>query len=222
MAKRTAANTNTKPKKFCFVLMPFAKEFNDVYNLGIEPACKAAGAYCERLDKQIFTEPMLERIYNQISKADLVIADMTTANPNVYYEVGYAHALGKKTLLIISAAEEIPFDLKHFPHIVYSESITDLQGQLRRKVKYYVDLPDDSVPREFPVEITISRLRAFDRRKKGQSQSSIRFTVNAKNLSSRTLSNDSLAIGVMIGEPFQRSVVFISGRGNWVAKGLIF
>jgi len=84
---------NTTPKAFCFILMPFHEDFDDIYRLGIKDACTAAGAYCERVDEQTFHERILDRIYNQIAKADLVIADMTGRNPNVFYEVGYAHAL---------------------------------------------------------------------------------------------------------------------------------
>ena len=96
--------------------MPFSGEFDDVYQLGIKEVCKSAGAYCERVDEQIFHESILERVYNQIAKADFIIADMTGRNANVFYEVGYAHALGKRTILLTRGAEDIPFDLKHFPH----------------------------------------------------------------------------------------------------------
>jgi nucleoside 2-deoxyribosyltransferase len=90
----------TTPKPFCFVLMPFSESFSDIYELGIKEACNDAGAYCERVDEQIFQERILDRIYNQIAKADIIIADMTGKNPNVFYEVGYAHALGKNTILL--------------------------------------------------------------------------------------------------------------------------
>lgn len=132
---------STAPKPFAFVLMPFDEAFEDVYKLGIKPACQAAGAYCERVDEQIFDERILDRIYNQIAKADIVIADMTGRNPNVFYEVGYAHALGKLTILLTKNADDIPFDLKHFPHIVYGAKISLLQGELEKRVKYFVEHP---------------------------------------------------------------------------------
>ncbi len=74
---------STKPKPFVFVLMPFESKFDDIYKFGIKGAANEVGAYAERLDEQIFTEGMLDRIFNQISKADVVIADMTDRNPNV-------------------------------------------------------------------------------------------------------------------------------------------
>lgn len=128
----------TAPKKFCFILMPFAEHFDDVYQLGIKQSCIDAGAYCERVDEQIYQESMVERIYNQISKADIIIADMTDRNPNVFYEVGYAHALGKTTILLTKDAEDIPFDLKHYPHIVYNGKISYLKEELTKRIKWFI------------------------------------------------------------------------------------
>ena len=121
--------------------MPFDERFSDVYQIGIRESCEAAGAYCERVDEQIFQERILDRIYNQIAKADLVIADMTGRNPNVFYEVGYAHALDKCVILLTQKAEDIPFDLKHFPHIVYGDKLVDLRDSLTKKLKWFIDNP---------------------------------------------------------------------------------
>lgn len=63
---------NTRPKPFVFVLRPFASEFDDIYQLGIKVACDKAGTYAERVDEQIFQGSILERVYNQISKADII------------------------------------------------------------------------------------------------------------------------------------------------------
>jgi len=68
-----------------------------------------------------------------------VIADMTGRNPNVFYEVGYAHALGKTTILLTNNSDDIPFDLKHYPHIIYNNRIKQLKDELTTKVKWYVD-----------------------------------------------------------------------------------
>lgn len=132
----------TSPKPFVFVLMPFKEEFTDVYELGIKPACKAAGAYCERVDEQIFEGSIVERIYNQIAKADIVVSDMTGKNPNVFYETGYAHALGKRTILLTQKVEDIPFDLKHSPHVDYGKGTSALKRELKKRVKYFIDNPE--------------------------------------------------------------------------------
>jgi hypothetical protein len=130
---------STAPKPFVFVLMPFATEFNDIYTFGIKGAAEEIGAYAERLDEQIFAENILERLYNQINKADVIVADMTGRNPNVFYEVGYAHALGKIVLLLTKNTDDIPFDLKHYPHIVYGGSIVHIRSELSKRLIWAID-----------------------------------------------------------------------------------
>jgi nucleoside 2-deoxyribosyltransferase len=113
---------STPEKLFAFVLMPFEDRFDDVYRLGIKAAVEELGMIAARVDEQVFhNEGILERIYNQIDAADFIIADMTSRNPNVFYEVGYAHAKRKTCILLTSNAADIPFDLKHQRHIVYWE-----------------------------------------------------------------------------------------------------
>ena len=131
----------TQPKSFVFVLMPFSAGFDDVYELGIKAACDEAGAYCERVDKQIFTENILDRLINQIAKADIVVADMTGKNPNVFYECGYAHALGKTVILLTQDVADIPFDLQQYPHIVYKGRITDLKSELVKRLSFFMAHP---------------------------------------------------------------------------------
>ncbi|HEY9285915.1 MAG TPA: nucleoside 2-deoxyribosyltransferase [Pyrinomonadaceae bacterium] len=120
----------TSPKPFVFVLMPFRADLRDVYLYGIKAAADEVGAYAERVDEQRYAEGILDRIYNQINKADVIVADMTGQNPNVFYEVGYAHALGKIVLLVTQNTDDIPFDLKHRHHIVYGGSIEKLRQEL--------------------------------------------------------------------------------------------
>lgn len=129
---------STRPKPFVFVLIPFERKFEDIYKFGIKGAANEVDAYAERLDEQIFTEGMLDRIFNQISKADVIVADMTGRNPNVFYEVDYAHALGKIVLLLTQKSDDIPFDLKHRQHTVYSGSIDTLKSELVTKLQWAI------------------------------------------------------------------------------------
>lgn len=132
---------DTKPKVFVFVLMPFSEDFTDIYEVGIKQACRDAGAYCERVDEQIFVESILERVYNQIAKADVIVAEMTGRNPNVFYEVGYAHALNKQVILLTQKAEDIPFDLMHYPHVIYGGKIAELKRHLEPRVRWCIENP---------------------------------------------------------------------------------
>jgi len=129
----------TAPKPFVFVLMPFSGKFHDIYKFGIKAVADDVGAYAERVDEQIYTEGILDRIFNQINKADVIVADMTGRNANVFYEVGYAHALNKIVLLLTQDADDIPFDLKHRQHIVYGGSIDELRTQLLPRLVWAVE-----------------------------------------------------------------------------------
>ncbi|MDX2328710.1 hypothetical protein GOL43_24110 [Sinorhizobium medicae] len=120
----------TLVKPFAFVLMPFAPEFDDIYKLGIQKLAEEKGVVAERVDEQIYSETMLERIYRQIDAADFIIADLTGRNPNVFYEIGFAHARQKMCTLLTQNAEDIPFDLKHHRHLVYGGKIQRLRELL--------------------------------------------------------------------------------------------
>jgi hypothetical protein len=128
-------------RPFVFVVMPFASELKDVYELGIRPACEDAGSECGRVDEQIFLESILERIYAEIERADIVVAEMTGRNPNVFYETGYAHGLGKPVILLTKSADDIPFDLRHYPHVVYGDRIATLKDELKKRVRFLIDHP---------------------------------------------------------------------------------
>lgn len=124
------------PSLFAFVLMPFDSTFDDIYKFGIKETAEAVGLLAQRVDEQVYREGILERIYRQIEIADLIIADMTGQNPNVFYEVGYAHAKGKLCVLLTRDPADIPFDLKHHRHIVYGSSIANLRKQLAIELKW--------------------------------------------------------------------------------------
>lgn len=140
--------------------MPFDNEFDDIYKLGIKATCEDLNTYCERVDEQIFEENILDRIYNQISKADIVIADLTGKNPNVFYETGYAHALGKKVVLLTQKAQDIPFDLKHYSHIIYDGKILKLKKELNKRIDWFIKHPNkNSLPNELSIDLFINGIK---------------------------------------------------------------
>src|SRR5215467_11752121 len=97
----------------------------------------------------------LGRIYNQINKADVLVADMTGRNANVFYEVGYAHALGKIVLLLTKNADDIPFDLKHYQHIVY-DNIRELRSELSKRLSWAIAESKKLVSEQNGEKITIA------------------------------------------------------------------
>ncbi len=105
--------------KLCFVAMPFAKEFTDVYESAIEPAVKECGYECLRIDRKPTNKRITDEISEAIQSACFVIVDASGKNPNCYYEFGFAHACGRVAIPIIQEGEGIQFDVKDYQHIWY-------------------------------------------------------------------------------------------------------
>jgi len=130
---------------FAFVLMPFAPKFNRRYEV-IKDAIRDAEMDGERVDKQSFyRQGITDKILQQIRDADVIIADMSTHNPNVFYEVGYAHAKGKLCILLTDNPRSIPFDLKDKLHVVFSnqKELSKKLLQALRALKVETDLTFD-------------------------------------------------------------------------------
>ncbi len=125
---RTAGyGSASKPR--VFVAMPFADDMSDVFHYGIQGAVNSAGLLAERADLSSFTGDVMDWVKTRISNANLVIADLTSANPNVYLEVGYAWGKGVPTVLLVKSSIELKFDVRSQRCIVYS-SIKDLEQKL--------------------------------------------------------------------------------------------
>lgn len=104
----------------CFVMMPFAAPLGDYYSKIYKPAIEKAGLRPVRADADIFgTGKIIDQIWAGINSARVLVAELTTRNPNVFYELGLAHALEKPVVLVSSNEADIPFDLKHIRVIYY-------------------------------------------------------------------------------------------------------
>ena len=115
--------------------MPFAPEFDDHYHYGIQNAVHAAGLLCERADLAAFTGDVLSWVKRRIDSARLLIADLSTANPNVYLEVGYAWGRGVPTILVTRDVGELRFDTKGQRCLEYKNSIQTLEASLTRELR---------------------------------------------------------------------------------------
>jgi len=121
-------------EKTVFVMMPFDNAMNDLYIYGIRGCAEKLGLKCIRADEIEHNSNIINEIKDRIKKSEFLIGEMTNTNKNVYYEVGYAHGLGKEVILLTNNVEEIPFDLKLENHIVY-KSIRELEENLERRIK---------------------------------------------------------------------------------------
>ncbi|GMX64356.1 hypothetical protein Elgi_36250 [Paenibacillus elgii] len=102
------------------VLMPFQAEFNLLYSDILVPTVNQLGFEVKRGDDFFVSNAIIEDIWQLINESNIIIADLSGRNPNVYYEVGIAHTLGKQVVLIAQDEEDIPFDLRHLRYIKYN------------------------------------------------------------------------------------------------------
>lgn len=127
-------------KKRLFVVMPFSREFDDVFFLGIQDVGQQLGLVVERADLIEHTNEIMDVVVERIRRADVVVGDITNGNANVHYEIGLAHANHTPTILIMRAGGQIPFDLKAFNVILY-ENVTRLRDALTRRLRAVLQVP---------------------------------------------------------------------------------
>ncbi len=121
-----------------FVVMQFTKPYNELYTEVVKPICEEFQITSIRADETYGPGLIIADVAKQIAEASLVIAEITPANPNVYYEVGFAHALNKPTILIAEAKTDLPFDVSPFRVLFYENSINGkrrVEEGLRKHLK---------------------------------------------------------------------------------------
>lgn len=121
---------------FAFVAMPMEPGNHRLVDVldAIKEAAQRCGVQAERIDDQASNERITDRILESIQKAEFVIADLTDARPNVYFEVGYAHGLGKLPIYIAAADTKLEFDLKDYP-VVFFKGLRDLKDGLEKRMR---------------------------------------------------------------------------------------
>jgi ActR/RegA family two-component response regulator len=117
--------TDAPPKKTCFVIMPFSdtnsctkKQWTEIFETMIKSTVEEFDYYkCFRASLEIGN--IIKDILINLNRSDVVIADLTDRNSNVFYELGVRHALRDATILITQNIEHVPFDLRHYALVLY-------------------------------------------------------------------------------------------------------
>ena len=138
-AKEFKKNSNL----FIFILMPFDNPLTIIYENYIKKPLKSKGFIIKRADDIYKPNPILEDILDNLSKADLIIAELTGRNPNVFYELGRAHEQDKVVIQICQKTEDIPFDLRHIRTIIYEDSPEGCEKLEKDILKFIEDLIND-------------------------------------------------------------------------------
>lgn len=115
-------------KDLAFVLTPFHMDYAQTYDI-IRSTCSKAKMISMKGDEEFVPKDVLQHIVKSIVKSRIVIANLNGRNPNVFYELGIAHALNKPTILIAHINTEVPFDLKN-QYLVLYRNETELKERL--------------------------------------------------------------------------------------------
>lgn len=165
------ANLETSlPKKKCFVIMPFSStntcsedEWTDIFENVIKPSVEQPGINYDCIRANLVIGNIIRDILVNLNTADVVIADLTDQNPNVFYELGVRHALRDATILISQNINHVPFDLRHYMTLIYDWKTKKGKEQLKEKIKNVFDeirINPDSVNVMSPVREYL-RLKQF-------------------------------------------------------------
>lgn len=106
-----------------FVVMHFSEPYQQLYKEVIQPVCKDFGLHAYHVGEVFGPGVILQDIASGIIEAKIVIAEVTPVNQNVFYELGYAHALGKPTILLAERGKELPFDITGYRCLFYENTI---------------------------------------------------------------------------------------------------
>ena len=127
----------------CFVAMPFDSLFQAQYTKVIRPAIQEAGLACVRGDEIYGQAEIVADIWSSLRTARIVVAELSGRNPNVMYEVGLAHAIGKPSILLTREQDDVPFDLRALRYLYYDVNNpswgSDLQAQLTEMIEMVLE-----------------------------------------------------------------------------------
>lgn len=124
----------------CFVVMPFHPLYGKQYEKVIRPAIEAAGLECIRGDEIYAHQSIVQDLWRSIRRCRLVVAELSGRNPNVMYEIGLAHAIGKPIVLLTRSEEDVPFDLRALRFIFYDTSDPFWGPELQTKITHVLKL----------------------------------------------------------------------------------
>src|SRR6188768_3104495 len=147
MRARMSGDDRMAKKKTCFVVMGFGKkvdydgdrprtlDLDASYEAIIKPAVSACGLECVRADEIMHSGIIDKAMYEMLLRADVVIADISTANPNALYELGVRHALRPSTTVVMKEQDgKFLFDLNHVNTLQYKHLGDDI-GAKEAKAK---------------------------------------------------------------------------------------
>jgi len=123
-----------RKRQRCFVAMPFGKEYEPIWRV-VHRVVKAASFEPLRIDRERFNNSITERIFLELREAKMVLFVTVAQNPNVFYEAGFAHALGKEIITVADDYSSLPFDVRDRNAIAYGGDLRRLERLLGSKLR---------------------------------------------------------------------------------------
>lgn len=146
-----AAPDDDRP--ICFTIQPFKGYFGGYWDTIYSPAIEAAGMKPMKGNSIFSAGQVIDHIWELTQQATVILAELSTLNANVFYELGLAHALGKPTVMIAEHDSNIPFDIHHQRRIIYDKNLPDwgttLKEQIILALTSTLEDPVKSVPATF-------------------------------------------------------------------------
>lgn len=121
-----------------FVIMQYSEPYNQLYADVIQPVCKSCGIVPFRADEESGPGFILADVIRRLIESSIIIAEITPQNQNVFYELGYAHAMNKPTVLVAERGKQLPFDVSGFRTLFYENTISGkskIEAELRRHLE---------------------------------------------------------------------------------------
>lgn len=162
MVKTQKPKKTTTEKPKCFIIMPFGGWFDNYYADIYIPSIEKAGFEAKRADDLYRPGNIVNDIWTYTKEAKVVLADLTDKNPNVFYELGLAHAITKPAVLITASMDDVPFDLRSLRVIVYDKNSPDwgeiLKDNITKALTETLKNPEDAILPTFLEVTTTERL----------------------------------------------------------------
>lgn len=148
-ASKTKATRAAEPTGSCFMISPFGGYFDLYWEALLQPAITDAGLKPTRADDPLVSSNVIDDIWRLINEASVVLADLTNKNPNVFYELGLAHAARKPVMLITQTMDDVPFDLQSRRCYVYDVRMPkwpdDLMNRITEGLRETLAAPESQI-----------------------------------------------------------------------------
>ncbi len=177
MAKKKVAKKKVakKPEETCFVMMPFKSPFDVYYTSIYKPAIKNSKLVAVRADDLFRPSAIVSDLWQMIQDAKVILAELTTKNANVFYELGLSHAVGKPVILVSETMDDVPFDLQQLRVLLYDKDDPNWGDKLKADITSSINetlvSPVEAVPSIFrkklksqapEQEATIARIQILE------------------------------------------------------------